>query len=93
MTPANDNGGLNVAAIRKQILRIAKLRAYNSIAAWRSRFDTAVLRSRTIADRAWGQHMLDLANQLPKDDTLRDVVWTLANLDAQSPPAHLSGCA
>lgn len=75
---------------RSRILKLAKNRARNSVIAYRHQNDPAILEGRIRADRVWGAQQQELASQLPEDDTFRETMEFIGELDAISPPPHLT---
>lgn len=76
--------------VRGEILRLARRRAMNSMAAFRRKNDPAIVETRGNADCIWGEKMEDLAEQLPDGDRLKETMLLIGSLpEVSSVPLHL----
>jgi hypothetical protein len=75
---------------RAKILKLAQNRARNSVIALHHQHDHAIHEGRVRADRIWGAQQQELAAQLPEGDSVRGVIEFIGELDALSPPPHLT---
>lgn len=75
---------------RGKILELAQNRARNSVIAFKHQNDPAIHGGRVRADRVWGEQQQRLAAQLPEGDALRETMEFIGELDALSPPSHLT---
>ena len=81
---------VNNSEVRGKILQLVQRRAINSMAAFRSKDDPAIVEGRGEADRIWGEQMEDLADQLPEGDKLKETIQFIRSLpEISSTPVHL----
>lgn len=75
---------------RERVVDLARIRALNSVASYRSR-DEEVVRARDEVDHALTQAILMEAGELPETDSVREVADFIQHLDQKhGRPEHLA---